>query len=159
MRTYIFPSLCFLLLFTGYCRTPREQVLKIGVDEGWVDDTRYVVVVLGSQTYNNEAAKVASQGACTLAAGQIQQRFSEAILGGDMEKRCKGVDPAADSYCDWNFRLDPKVFTFKGVDVKRRHDFSSQGAVCEIAHEFRHPDLKNKTVEYAAKFSITPAAQ
>jgi hypothetical protein len=159
MKTYIFPPLCFLVLFTGYCRTPRERVLKIGVEEGWVDDTRFVVVALGSQNYNNEAAKVASTAACALAGDLIQQRFSEIILGGDMEKRCKGVDPATDSYCDWNFRLDPGIFTFKGVDLKRRHDFSSQGAVCEIAHEFRHPDLKNKTLEYASRFNVTPPAQ
>ena len=145
------------MLFTGYCRTPREQISKIGYEEGWVDDTRFVVVAVGAQRYNNEAAKIAAAGACEIAASQIPIKFSHSILGGDLERRCNGVDPATDSYCDWNYRLDPSVFTFRGADIKRRHDFSSVGAVCEIAYEYRHPNLKNKTIEYAARFNVTPA--
>ena len=158
MKKYLLPALCFAALFTGYCRTPRENISKIGIEEGWVDDTRFVVVGMGQQLYNNEAAKVASAGACEIAANQIPQRFSEAILGGDVAKRCAGVDPATDSFCDWNYRLDPTVFIFKGADIKRRHDFSSLGATCEIAFEYRHPELRNKTLEYAARFNVTPAA-
>ncbi|MBN8220077.1 MAG: hypothetical protein J0L53_04085 [Spirochaetes bacterium] len=155
---YLLPLLFFFVLFTGYCRTPREKITKIGVAEGWVDDTRFVVVTIGAQAYNNEAAKVAADGACAVAESQIPVRFSQLMVGGDAAKRCDGVDPANDSYCDWNYRLDPSVFKFRGVDIKRRHDFSSLGAVCEIAHEYRHPDLKNKTIEYAAIFNVTPAA-
>jgi hypothetical protein len=155
MKKYIFPVLLCALLFISYCKTPRDRVFKIGIQEGWQDDTRFVVVALGTKSYDNEPAKVAAAEACRTAAEKIPQQFSEFILGGDTVKRCTGIDPATDSYCDWNFRLDPTIFRFKGVELKRRHDFNSQSAVCEIALEYRDADLRGKATAYAARFNIT----
>ncbi|HRP70071.1 MAG TPA: hypothetical protein PLY93_11110 [Turneriella sp.] len=140
------------------CGSSRDNVFKIGIEEGWLDQTRYVVLALGIQEYTNEPTKVAVEGACAIAEAKIPQRFSEIILG-DTTKRCEGVDPTTDSLCDWGYRLDRRIFFFRGVDIKRRHDFTSKKAICEVAHVYYHPALRYQMQQYAARFNLVPAIE
>ncbi|MBV6493518.1 MAG: hypothetical protein LDLANPLL_01541 [Turneriella sp.] len=147
-------KIILLLFATISCSSSREKIFKIGVQEGWVDATHYTVLALSSQEYNGEAAKFASQTACAFAEAKISQRFSEIILGDKVED-CAKVDPSTDSRCDWVYRLDPHVFTFRGKEFKRQHYFTSKKVICEIAYTYYHPSLRHKMEEYAARFNLT----
>lgn len=147
-----------IALSTG-CASDRTLVSKSGFSEGWQDETRYHVIGIAGHTYAGASAKYASAEACREAKEKIPRRFSEALAGVDDGRRCFEAESTGDPFCDWNYRLDPAVFTFRGKEIHRRHDFRTDSVICEIVVEYQAADLKNRAALYQAlleKKSVNP---